>query len=1594
MAARGNISTTLTLDSSKFEKALDKATADLSKFDERLKSASKISKDFDKAVGSMSGVLNGSADKFKTLNKTVEGLVSKFNAVSLAFEETAKNAGGVRKASEELNSSLGSTSKGMSEVSRETERARVAMESLKPSITKAIESQKSLAAAQKASALAAQESTSSGIRASIAALDTEKSITSERLMLKRNALRDLEELERKFISEADFRRDQAARAERRLGAYGGKNIIAGHMTEATRLDANAGVARSQIDSIRAQVEAMAARNREIAQSIPLLYRSADAAKAVETAEQRAAATAIQAGKDREKAAIEAARVEREKAREVAHMWKGLGEMYAASKIKDGLGAVIGKSSEMQSANLRVQSQGFSPKEMEEFNRKAYDLARQEKYLSNIDAINARLTAVASIGVNDQRIIDGTISSATRTAFALKQMGYEQGSQTDVMRNLYGLAEARQVMNDPTKTKETFDTAFRISRASDGKINMGDMETVFRNLGPLAITMSKDGMINTAALMEQFKVSGGHGGASGAGVSSVGTILKMLSLYATGKTQSVNAVKELAAAGVLDTASIAGFNGGNSANKEMISAARNAGFANSNELLANPIEYLKKIREPILQMMQSKKHRAEYFGKSDITDSKAQDMAFEKFAAKAGWSNKTIQAFVIAMNEAFQQRAGEVATRAKSGMGADDAAAAAMKNWTGATQQFKSSVDNLASSFTTVLQPLTGVVNAITKMVDATTQFAKNNPMAAELSLAAVAAGGLVLAFKSFTFIFGTVSKLGDLLDALVMKEGLAGTAATVAAEKTALMGTAEKVAAEETALAGTAAEVTAAKTTLMGAAAETTASTIGKAFLRAIPLVGAFLLGWDFGKMLMEMEVSGHKISDWVGSFMDTLITEFDSGWARIADIFTLGMNHAEYAARVAKNNLDLMQRHENVFGDKTPTQDPNGRSAAALALDHVNSPVVDPMTGKKWSEEPKMKARPEPKEAAPEKKASDPYTPHDLSGVGSGKDKHPPEDLFKQSLANWTRRSQLDNLKYESLRTGNDNYAARAKVSFIESWLGGQFDPGHNPNARPFKINKKGSGEDISNLDLTGSSQKNYMKEVENAMRLEDQIKGVKEAQQLLSEKQLQAKEAALGAATGITKVSAAMRALEDAFQRAEARNPTLLPKPGQPQSQQSKDYVEAKRGALAAQSEVDSAVLIDKLKKEVDGLKFKGVKLNKNGGITAGKIGFNSDGSLVTQRQMDIMASLSDVSDAQKNLTDFQNETKKPDGRYKSYAAESIKTIEESLKTLVAEKQARVSTAGITPLQELTTGWSQLSGNLEAIQPQMAGGAMSFMERMTNPWQYGGFYNGIVRRYALRDSLTQGAIGLKNQFLHSAMAQPLQYATSSLGDGLIHMVGGKTTKEYADQGITNPAAQQAKMMSDIATHFKSMVGDVGGWFKNMISSAGNQLSSLWPMLQKGFESIMSMLSSGSGGASSAISSAASSVGSWAQSSASGIGSWVSSFFADGGIMTQYGAAPLRKYANGGIANSPQLAMFGEGSSPEAYVPLPDGRSIPVSMKGATNTQSGSNVSIIINVASDGSATSSGDTKSAFTGMANQVKNVVLTELVNQQRPGGLLYK
>lgn len=110
---------------------------------------------------------------------------------------------------------------------------------------------------------------------------------------------------------------------------------------------------------------------------------------------------------------------------------------------------------------------------------------------------------------------------------------------------------------------------------------------------------------------------------------------------------------------------------------------------------------------------------------------------------------------------------------------------------------------------------------------------------------------------------------------------------------------------------------------------------------------------------------------------------------------------------------------------------------------------------------------------------------------------------------------------------------------------------------------------------------------------------------------------------------------------------------------------------------------------------------------------------------------------------------------------------------------------------------------------------------------------------------------------------------------------------------------------------------------------------------------------------------------------------------FANGGIMSSMGKVPLNMYAGGGIAHSPQISLFGEGRRPEAYVPLPDGKSIPVTMQGS----GGVNVTQTIIIQGDGSSSST-DSSDSQKGkqLGDMIKRVTLDTIIQQRRPGGVL--
>jgi len=111
--------------------------------------------------------------------------------------------------------------------------------------------------------------------------------------------------------------------------------------------------------------------------------------------------------------------------------------------------------------------------------------------------------------------------------------------------------------------------------------------------------------------------------------------------------------------------------------------------------------------------------------------------------------------------------------------------------------------------------------------------------------------------------------------------------------------------------------------------------------------------------------------------------------------------------------------------------------------------------------------------------------------------------------------------------------------------------------------------------------------------------------------------------------------------------------------------------------------------------------------------------------------------------------------------------------------------------------------------------------------------------------------------------------------------------------------------------------------------------------------------------------------------------GPGITATFANGGIMK----GGFQSYANGGIINQPTVGLVGEGRFNEAVVPLPNGKAIPVDMKGS----GGVTVNVAVN--NNGSATTSvegAQQQSANFGKA--IAMAVQKEIQNQKRSGGML--
>jgi tape measure domain-containing protein len=331
---------------------------------------------------------------------------------------------------------------------------------------------------------------------------------------------------------------------------------------------------------------------------------------------------------------------------------------------------------------------------------------------------------------------------------------------------------------------------------------------------------------------------------------------------------------------------------------------------------------------------------------------------------------------------------------------------------------------------------------------------------------------------------------------------------------------------------------------------------------------------------------------------------------------------------------------------------------------------------------------------------------------------------------------------------------------------------------------------------------------------------------------------------------------------------------------------------------------------------------------------------------------------------------------------------------------EKSRITAAGEAYRTEAMARWFENSKSAVAKLRDEWQNSVNAMNQATANWA-----NSFMDRFI--NVITGGSFKWK-EFV-AGMARDLlgMLIKKELGGAVVKMFGGIGQKIGQSLGLVPEATSTRGQSPDQPMYVQDVSSGVGkaaseeGIFKTVkdkLTDTWEQLksglSNVWDSLKSGFDSVMGWLKDGMSWITEGLSSFFGSGGGGGDMLAT-----IMSFFgfAKGGVMTGSGPMPLKRYAMGGIAKSPQLAMFGEGSTPEAYVPLPDGRSIPVSMSAAPVTNNGGTaVYITINVDENGQdqeTSGSGDAET-WKVMASRVKGVVMEELVKQQRPGGVLYK
>lgn len=1159
------------------------------------------------------------------------------------------------------------------------------------------------------------------------------------------------------------------------------------------------------------------------------------------AEAERTRAAREAAAERRRIAAEEARAARAEAKAIADMWRGMAKMYAGSKIEQGIGSSVDNASDYEKSRIMVQALNLPKDQEQALFGNAKKMSAQLGFATQSDVVKSQMSAISSLGYNHTDVINDTLAQAMKAANNMELLGFGHGDMQSTLRNIYGVTEMRQQTGDSGAMLKTFDLLNKSLIGTAGKVTLADVETVLRRVGAGASTLSDEGLINLVGLADQFKVAGGDGG-NGGGVSTVGTIIKMMQAYATGKGKSNNAVKEFAGAGILDEKGLdLTKDDGN-----IFKQAKNGSFKNVDEWLKDPVKAMQGMIPQIVAYTRKAQNKENFYRGRDDTKTENQMLAVIQYLQRLGITQSASQAVVSVGSPAAAERLKHQSETINNADNVNQTAARLQDSFAGKMQETSKQWDSFKTIVgDSVLPVLKTVLEYATKLVIVVRDFADNNPLATTISTITAAFGGVILSLQGFLSMFGSAGILGAIRAFIGLAPAAAGGAG------------------------------------LFGLA-------LGKV-TSIFKTMAAVMLAWDVGYMigtwLNQFKPFGLSLSDYFSNlfmWLDNKLTK-------------LMLDSREKMIKL--RNFVHYDSDEETAAKMAQLQKERAALATQESLGYIEPP-------KPKKPEPK---KPEPKklskEAAPGVGPAQPVNEkfaNQMAGAADAGRAGSDRDPLNKALSEELGRMNSAKTKLDALVSGGETVESlrQQAVELVKGkWAADDLSKDHSKKNRP---------------DWNSAGVQKLVDATADAMLYGEQIKAIEYANERVAATSLQANVAMNTLEHGgVAKQTDAFKALSSELARTEERLGAG--------TKEFEKWNIAKSAALYNQARADNltfalgyqdknrSTAADLLPTERERLK---AKLAADAAAEDAQIRMRQaalDSTYENERRAISGAKIGDDS----GIKNEQQRTEMLialDANYQRTKDDADKQYTER-RRLRAEEEARQLESAAT---KMAREWHDTQKALDDIGTNAMN---SFVSMITNSLSTG--------RLAVGDFIKGVLMDIANAKLKETLANPLRDAVNTgaswVGKNLFGMAGGSD----AASSVASTTRATADTAAATATNLFST------------SIMGQAIPAL--------ELFAARLAAGSGGGIGA--------GLGGFFSGSGASDAVDNYlFANGGIMTSMGPMQLRKYANGGIANSPQVAIYGE-AGPEAYVPLPDGRSIPVTMKVQGGGQAAAAPSVAVNV-------------------------------------------